>query len=149
MSFCLVLAVFMVPTRKDFFNRNHTSREVYRNVERLMGSGQKQEAEEAQKRKQVLFLVTEKSYRILAILLVTFLGRLSDPFNGEVTSLWVIKGSLGRSWCIIYRLVISVLISQNLFCLRSIPCYLVKMIQSEGCILVYLFWKKTGRRHQV
>ena len=65
----------MVPTRKDVFNRNHTSREVYRNVERLMGSGQKQEAEEAQKRKQVLFLVTgKKSYSILASLLVAFLG---------------------------------------------------------------------------
>jgi len=48
----------MVPTRKDVFNRNHASREIYRNIERLMGSGQKQEAEESQKRKQVLFLAT-------------------------------------------------------------------------------------------
>ena len=27
---------------------------------------------------------------------VTFLGGLSDPFRGEVTSIWVIKRSLGR-----------------------------------------------------
>jgi len=32
---------------------------------------------------------------------VTFLGFLSGPFRGEnVTSIWVIKRSLGRSWFI-------------------------------------------------
>ena len=54
-----------------------------------------------------------------------------------MTSVWVIKGSLGRSRYRIYRLVISVVISRNIVCLRSIPDYLVKIIESDRSILVH------------